>query len=54
MDAVAKLQELYKLKKVTDEQIATIETLLGADPAQPKTRKPRGPNKPKELPVNNL
>ena len=54
MDAIAKLQELYNLRKRIDEQITAIEALLGADPAQPKVRKPRGPNKPKELPVNNL
>ena len=54
MDALAKLQELYDLKKTTDEQIATIEAVLGAEPMQQKQRKPRGPNKPKELPVNAL
>jgi hypothetical protein len=52
MNALTKLQELYDLKKTTDEQIATIEAVLGADPMQQKQRKPRGPNKPKEPPVN--
>jgi hypothetical protein len=54
MDAIAKLQELYNLRKHIDEPITAIETLLGVDPAKPKTRKPRGPNKPKDLPANNL
>ena len=54
MDALAKLQELYDLKKTTDEQIATIEAVLGADPMQAKQRRPRGPNKPKEPPPNSL
>jgi hypothetical protein len=58
MDALSKLQALYDLKKSTDEQIAAIEAVLGADPMQPKQRKPRGPNKPKEqpreLPANAL
>ena len=54
MDALTKLQELYDLKKTTDEQIATIEAVLGAEPMQHKQRKPRGPNKPKEPPVNTL
>jgi hypothetical protein len=54
MDALTKLQALYDLKKTTDEQIATIEAVLGADPMQQKQRKPRGPNKPKELPANAL
>jgi hypothetical protein len=54
MDALTKLQALYELKKTTDEQIATIEAVLGADPLQPKQRKPRGPNKPKEPPPNAL
>ena len=52
MDALAKLHDLYELKKATDAQIEKIETLLGADP--PKERKTRGPNKPKEPPVNTL
>ena len=47
MDAFARLQELYDLKKNTDEQIAKIEALLGADPKEPKARRKRGPNKPK-------
>ena len=46
MDAVTKLQELYELKKNTDAQIEKIESLLGAEP---KERKKRGPNKPKEI-----
>ena len=54
MDALTKLQALYELKKTTDEQIAAIEAVLGADPMQPKQRKPRGPNKPKELPPNAI
>jgi hypothetical protein len=54
MDALTKLQDLYALKKATDEQIVKIETLLGADPLQQKQRKPRGPNKPKEPPANQL
>ncbi len=47
MDAIARLQELYDLKRNTDEQIAKIEALLGADPKEPKLRRTRGPNKPK-------
>ena len=54
MDALTKLQDLYALKKGTDEQIAKIETVLGADPVLPKQRKPRGPNRPKEPPPNTL
>jgi hypothetical protein len=54
MDALTKLQELYDLKKTTDEQIATIEAVLGAEPMQPKQRRPRGPNKPKEPPPNTM
>jgi hypothetical protein len=56
MNALTKLQELYDLKKTTDEQIAAIEAVLGADPMQPKQRKPRGPNKKKDdkLPTATL
>jgi hypothetical protein len=43
MDALARLQELYDLKRNTDEQIAKIEALLGADPAEPIVRKKRAP-----------
>jgi hypothetical protein len=50
MNALTKLQGLYDLKKNTDEQIATIEAVLGADPMQQKQRRPRGPNKKKEAP----
>ena len=56
MNALTKLQDLYDLKKNTDEQIATIEAVLGADPMQQKQRKPRGPNKKKDdkLPTATL
>ena len=54
MDAIAKLQDLYSLRDRTNEQIEAIERLLGADPAEPKQRRTRGPNKPKEPPPNEL
>jgi hypothetical protein len=43
MDALAKLQELYDLKKNTDEQIAKVEALLGADPKEAIARRKRAP-----------
>jgi hypothetical protein len=54
MDAIAKLQDLYALRDRTNEQIAAIEQLLGADPTEAKVRRKRGPNKPKEPPPNAL
>jgi len=51
MDAIAKLQQLYETKRNTDEQITQIEALLGADPAESKIRRKRGPNKPKDPPA---
>lgn len=54
MDAIAKLQDLYALRDRTNEQIAAVEQMLGADPAEAKVKRKRGPNKPKEPPVNEL
>jgi hypothetical protein len=56
MDALAKLQELYKLRDTTNDQIEQIETILGAAPGETKTKRTRGPNKPKETapPANAL
>ena len=54
MDAITKLQELYALRDKANEQIAAIEHLLGADPVEMKVRRTRGPNKPKEPPLNTL
>lgn len=48
MDALAKLQNLYTQRDTLNEQIGKIETLLGAEPAQPTPRRKRGPNKPKQ------
>lgn len=53
MEALAKLEELYRVRDTTNDQIEKIEAILGADPAQPKKRT-RGPNKPKEQPENQL
>jgi hypothetical protein len=47
VDAVTKLQELYKVKEKTDADIAAIEAVLGGVEV-PKQRRTRGPNKPKE------
>jgi len=46
VDAIAKLQELYKVKEKTDADIAAIEAVLGGVEAT-KQRRKRGPNKPK-------
>jgi hypothetical protein len=54
MDAITKLQELYQLRDVTNAQIQQVEALLGAGSPEPKQRRKRGPNKPKELPENVL
>lgn len=54
MDAINKLQELYNLRDTTNAQIEKIEALLGASPPEPKQRRTRGPNKPKEPPPNEL
>jgi hypothetical protein len=48
MDALARLQDLYTQRDNLNEQISKVEELLGADPAEPKQRRTRGPNKPKE------
>lgn len=53
MNALEKLQDLYKTRDAVNDQIAKIEELLGADPAAPKQRRVRGPNKPKP-PANEL
>jgi hypothetical protein len=54
LDALAKLQELYTLRDTTNTQIEQIEAILGSDPAQVKVKRTRGPNKPKEIPANQL
>jgi hypothetical protein len=54
MDAITKLQDLYALRDRTNEQIAAIERLLGAEPVEIKVRRKRGPNKPKEPPPNEM
>ena len=53
MDALTKLQELYEFRDNANAQIEKIERLLEAEPKQ---RKKRGPNKPKnnELPPVQL
>jgi hypothetical protein len=54
MEALAKLQGLYDQRTALDTQIKKIEELLGADPAAPKQKRTRGPNKKKEPPPNML
>jgi len=54
VDALTKLQELYTLRDTTNAQIEQIERILGADPTEVKLKRKRGPNKPKELPPNQL
>lgn len=55
MDALATLQDLYRLRDQTIDKISQIESILGAEPGEVKTRKPRGPNKPKgEMPTNTM
>lgn len=41
MDGIARLQQLYELKKSTDTQIEKIEGLLGEDLETIKTRRPQ-------------
>jgi hypothetical protein len=54
MDGISKLQELYNQRDATNAQIEKIEALLGAGPSEPKQRRTRGPNRPKEPPPNEL
>jgi hypothetical protein len=54
MDALAKLTDLYTQRDNLNNQIDQIEKLLGADPAEVKVKRHRGPNKPKEPPANQL
>jgi len=50
MDALDRLKDLYTKRDNLTEQIYKIEILLGAEPGEVKTRKARGPNKPKVEP----
>ena len=50
MDALDRLKDLYTKRDNLTEQIYKIEVLLGAEPGEVKTRKPRGPNKKKDAP----
>lgn len=55
MDALAKLQSLYTQRDGLTQQIEKIEQLLGADPAEVKVKRTRGPNKLKtEMPQAQL
>jgi hypothetical protein len=56
MEAITKLESLYTQRDNLNQQIEQIENILGSAPGEIKTRKKRGPNKPKtaEVPGNTM